>query len=136
MIGFVMLNLTKEKEEDEMIRSGFYWLIWGIGAIMPINYVRFRDISSEIFTAYLVLILLNAYVYGAIQYQKLCISAIIPVALFSLLIGTEDRRRLPAGRQGRPKRPNISLLPIIFLSFLPTGKVADNQIKNTWLLKI
>jgi len=28
---------------------------------------------------------------------------------------------------GRPKRPNINLLPIIFLSFLPTGKVADNQ---------
>jgi hypothetical protein len=36
-------------------------------------------------------------------------------------------RRLPAGRQGRPKRPNINLLPIIFLSFLPTSKVADNQ---------
>ena len=77
-IGFAMLNLTKEKEEDEMIRSfrlqafqtGFYWLIWGIGAIMLINYVRFRDISSEIFTAYLVLFLLNAYVYGAFQYQK------------------------------------------------------------------
>jgi hypothetical protein len=31
---------------------------------------------------------------------------------------------------GRPKRPNINLLPIIFLSFLPTGKVADNQIKK------
>jgi hypothetical protein len=29
----------------------------------------------------------------------------------------------------RPKRPNINLLPIIFLSFLLTGKVADNQIK-------
>jgi hypothetical protein len=57
------------------------------------------------------------------------ISAITPVALFSLLIGTEDRRRLPAGREGRPKRPNINLLPIIFLSFLPTGKIADNQIK-------
>jgi hypothetical protein len=41
-----------------------------------------------------------------------------------------DRRRLPAGRQGRPKRQNINLLPIIFLSFLPTGKVADNQIIN------
>jgi hypothetical protein len=38
-----------------------------------------------------------------------------------------DRRRLPAGRQERPKRPNINLLPIIFLSFLPTGKVADYQ---------
>jgi hypothetical protein len=38
------------------------------------------------------------------------------------------RRRLPAGRQGRPKRPIINLVPIIFLSLLPTGKVADNQI--------
>jgi hypothetical protein len=31
---------------------------------------------------------------------------------------------------GRPKIPNINLLPIIFLSFLPTGKVTDNQIEN------
>jgi hypothetical protein len=77
-IGFAMLNLTKEKEEDEMIKSfrlqafqtGFYWLIWGLGAIMLLNYVRFGNISSEIFTAYLVLFLLNAYVYGAFQYQK------------------------------------------------------------------
>jgi hypothetical protein len=58
-------------------------------------------------------------------------SAITPVALFSLLIGTEDAC-LPVGREdpprrGKPKRPNINLLQIIFLSFLPTGKVADNQ---------
>gem|GEM_PF-983513 len=53
-----------------------------------------------------------------------------------------DRRHLPAvgredvpiasgedpPRRGKPKHPNINLLPIIFLSFLPTGKVADNQI--------
>lgn len=71
-----MLNLTKGKKENEMIKSflmqafqiGFYWLIWGIGAIILINYVCFRDISSEIFTTYL--ILLNAYVYGAFQNQK------------------------------------------------------------------
>jgi hypothetical protein len=49
------------------------------------------------------------------------------VALFSLLIRIEDQRRLPAGRQGRPKRPSINLVQIIFLSFLFTGKVADNQ---------
>jgi hypothetical protein len=30
-------------------------------------------------------------------------------------------------RQGRPKRPNINLAPNIFLSFLLTGKVADNH---------
>jgi hypothetical protein len=69
--------------------------------------------------------------YFDLQFQsglnRICISEITSVALFSLLIGTEDRRRLPAGRQGRPKRPNINLLPIIFLSFLPTGKLADNQ---------
>jgi hypothetical protein len=77
-IGFAMLNLTKEKDEDEMIKSfrlqafqtGFYWLIWGLGAIMLINYYRFGNISSEIFSAYLVLFLLNAYIYEAFQYQK------------------------------------------------------------------
>jgi len=47
----------------------------------------------------------------------LYIAAISPVALFSLRIGTEERRRLAAGRQGRLKRPNINLLPIIFFSF-------------------
>ncbi len=77
-IGFGLLNLSREKEEDEMIKSfrlqafqtGFYWLIWGLGALMLINYLRFGRINSEIFTAYLVLFLLNAYVYAAFQYQK------------------------------------------------------------------
>lgn len=77
-IGFGLLNLSKEKEEDEMIKSfrlqafqtGFYWLIWGIAALMLMNYVRFGRIASEFFTAYLVLFLLNAYVYAAFQYQK------------------------------------------------------------------
>ncbi|WP_296705668.1 hypothetical protein [Algoriphagus sp.] len=77
-IGFGLLNLSREKEEDEMIKSfrlqafqtGFYWLIWGLGALMLINYIRFDRITSEIFTAYLVLFLLNLYVYGAFQYQK------------------------------------------------------------------
>jgi hypothetical protein len=77
-IGFAMLNLTKEKDEDEMIKSfrlqafqtGFYWMIWGLGAIMLINYYRFENISSEMFSAYLVLFLLNGYIYGAFQYQK------------------------------------------------------------------
>lgn len=77
-IGFGILNLSREKVEDEMIRSfrqqafqtGFFWLIWGLAAIMLINYLRFDRITSEIFTAYLVLFLLNAYIYGAFQYQK------------------------------------------------------------------
>jgi hypothetical protein len=45
-----------------------------------------------------------------------------------MFFGYWDRRRLPAGRQGRPKRSNIKLAAIIFLSFLPTGKIADNHI--------
>lgn len=77
-IGFGILNLSREKEEDEMIKSfrlqayqtGFYWLIWGVAALMLINYLRFDRLTSEMFTAYLVLFLLNAYVYAAFQYQK------------------------------------------------------------------
>lgn len=77
-IGFGILNLTREKVEDEMIRSfrlqafqtGFFWLIWGIGALMIINYLRFDQITSEMFTGYLIFFLLNCYIYGAFQYQK------------------------------------------------------------------
>jgi hypothetical protein len=77
-IGFGILNLTREKVEDEMIRNfrqqafqtGSYWLIWGVAALMLINYVRFDRITSELFSAYLVLFLLNAYIYAAFQYQK------------------------------------------------------------------
>ncbi len=77
-IGFGILNLTREKVEDEMIRkfrqqafhTGSYWLIWGIAALMTINYLRFDRITSEVFTAYLVLFLLNGYIYAAFQYQK------------------------------------------------------------------
>lgn len=77
-LGFMILNLTREKVEDEMIRNfrqqafqtGFFWLIWGLAALMLINYLRFDRITSEIFTAYLVLFLLNGYIYAAFQYQK------------------------------------------------------------------
>lgn len=77
-IGFGILNLSREKVEDEMIKAfrqqafqtGFFWLIWGLAAIMLINYLRFDRITSEMFTAYLVLFLLNAYIYGAFEYQK------------------------------------------------------------------
>ena len=77
-IGFGILNLTREKVEDEMVKSfrlqafqtGFYWLIWGIAALMMVNYLRFGRLTSEIFSAYLVLFLLNAYIYAAFQYQK------------------------------------------------------------------
>ena len=77
-MAFMILNLTREKVEDEMVRqfreqafqTGFYWLIWGIPTLMLINYWRFERFTSEIFTAYLVLFLLNAYIYAAFQYQK------------------------------------------------------------------
>lgn len=77
-IGFGILNLTREKVEDEMIRNfrqqafqtGFFWLIWGLAAFMLINFLRFDRITSEVFTAYLVLFLLNVYIYEAFQYQK------------------------------------------------------------------
>ncbi|WP_268034136.1 hypothetical protein [Algoriphagus sp. PAP.12] len=76
-MAFGILNLTKEKQEDEMIQrfrlqafqTGFYWLIWGLGALMLINYVRYDRLTSEIFTAYLVLFLLNLYIYAAFQLQ-------------------------------------------------------------------
>ena len=77
-VGFAILNLSKEKVEDEMIKTfrqqayqtGFYWLIIGLPTLMVINYFRYDRFTSEIFTAYLVLFLLNAYIYGAFQYQK------------------------------------------------------------------
>lgn len=77
-IGFGILNLTREKVEDEMIRNfrqqafqtGFFWLILGLATLMLINYLWYGRFTSEIFTAYLVLFLLNAYIYGAFQYQK------------------------------------------------------------------
>lgn len=77
-IGFGILNLSREKEEDEMVKhfrlqayqTGFYWLIWGIAALMLLNYLRFDRLTSEMFTAYLVLFLLNGYIYGAFLYQK------------------------------------------------------------------
>lgn len=76
-IGFGLLNLTREKVEDEMVQkfrqqafqTGSYWLIWGVAALMLINYLRFDRITSEIFSAYLVLFLLNGYIYAAFQYQ-------------------------------------------------------------------
>ncbi|TFV92333.1 hypothetical protein E4S40_15930 [Algoriphagus kandeliae] len=77
-IGFGILNLTREKVEDEMIRSfrlqafqtGFFWMIWGLGAIMLINYLRYDRLTSEMFTVYLVLFLLNLYIFAAFQLQK------------------------------------------------------------------
>ncbi|MCR9014049.1 hypothetical protein [Aquiflexum gelatinilyticum] len=77
-VGFTLLNLTKEKIEDEMVKTfrlqafqtGFFWLMCGLVAIMVVNYLRFEDIRQEIFSAPLVLFLLNGYVFAAFEYQK------------------------------------------------------------------
>jgi hypothetical protein len=47
-----------------------------------------------------------------------------------ILFAFWDRKRLPAGRQGIPKRPIMECAPIIFLPPLMTGKVANNQKKQ------
>lgn len=77
-VGFTLLNLTKEKIEDEMVKTfrlqafqtGFFWLMCGLVAIMVVNYLRFGEFRQEIFSAPLVLFLLNAYVFVAFEYQK------------------------------------------------------------------
>lgn len=76
-VSFGILNLTKESEEDEMIQrfrlqafqTGFYWLIWGLLASVVINVWRYGSINADYFTAYLVLFLLNAYIFAAFRYQ-------------------------------------------------------------------
>jgi hypothetical protein len=62
---------------------------------------------------------------GKIDFS-VCTFAMMPVALFSLLFETENRKRPPAGRHGRPKRPIMECVSIIFLPPLMTGKVAGN----------
>lgn len=77
-VGFTLLNLTKEKIEDEMVKTfrlqafqtGFFWLMCGLVAIMVVNYLRFGEFRQEIFSAPLVLFLLNSYVLAAFEYQK------------------------------------------------------------------
>ena len=77
-IGLIIQILTKEKIEDEMIKNfrlqsfqtGFFWLMCGLVAIMVVNYLRFGEFRNEIFSAPLVLFLLNAYAYAAFEYQK------------------------------------------------------------------
>ncbi|MDN3203553.1 hypothetical protein [Algoriphagus sediminis] len=76
-LGFIILNLCKEEEEDEMIKSfrlqsfqtGFYWTIWGLLAIVLISFFTNGGLDSEWFSPYLVLFLLNLYVYAAFRYQ-------------------------------------------------------------------
>jgi hypothetical protein len=77
-VGFTILNLTKEKIEDEMVKTfrlqafqtGFFWLMCGLVAIMVVNYLRFGEFKQEMLSGPLVLFLLNAYVFAAFEYQK------------------------------------------------------------------
>jgi len=77
--GFIILNLTREKIEDEMVKSfrlqayhtGFYWLLSGLGAVLVINVgMRFFGFNGLPLSAALVLWMLNAYIFFAFQYQK------------------------------------------------------------------
>ncbi|WPR76842.1 hypothetical protein [Algoriphagus sp. NG3] len=77
-IGFGILNLTKETDEDEMIKSfrlqafqtGFFWMIWGLSALMIVSYIGSGGFSTNLLSVFSVLFLLNAYIYAAFQYQK------------------------------------------------------------------
>jgi hypothetical protein len=42
----------------------------GLVAIMVVNYFRFGEFKQEMFSAPLVLFLLNGYVFAAFEYQK------------------------------------------------------------------
>jgi hypothetical protein len=79
-IGFIILILTKEKEEDEMIKmfrlqafqTGFYWLMWGLGVLILIHFLGktdFTSLSGPPISASLVMFLLSAYVFVAFKYQ-------------------------------------------------------------------
>lgn len=77
--GFLILNLTKEKIEDEMIKifrlqayhTGFFWLLSGMTAIVAIKFASsFWGASGIPISATSILFLLNAYIFFAFQYQK------------------------------------------------------------------
>lgn len=76
--GLTLLNLSKEKIEDEMIKTfrlqafqtGFFWLMCGLVTVLVVNYFRFGSIHAEAISAGMVLFLLNLYVLAAFEYQK------------------------------------------------------------------
>lgn len=79
-IGLIILINTKEKEEDEMIntirlqsfQTGFFWLMWGLGAIILIHFIGnfgIHLISGPPISAALVMFLLSGYIYAAFRYQ-------------------------------------------------------------------
>lgn len=79
-IGFIVLILTKEKEEDEMIKmfrlqafqTGFYWMMWGLGVLILVHFLGktgYTDISGPPISAALVMFLLSTYVFVAFKYQ-------------------------------------------------------------------
>jgi len=77
--GFLILNLTREKIEDEMVRkfrlqayhTGFFWLLSGLFAITLSQFIRsFWGFSGSLVSATSILFLLNIYIFLAFQYQK------------------------------------------------------------------
>lgn len=77
--GFLILNLTREKIEDEMVKdfrlkayqTGFFWLLSGMSAIMVFKLVSsFWGASGIPISAASILFLLNTYIFLAFQYQK------------------------------------------------------------------
>lgn len=79
-IAFIILILTKEKEEDEMIKmfrlqafqTGFYWLMWGLGVLIVIHFIGktdFTTLTGPPISASLVMFLLSFYVFVAFKYQ-------------------------------------------------------------------
>lgn len=79
-LGLFLLNLTREKVEDEMIKSirlqafqaGSYWLISGLSFIVLFDLIGelLLGVNGIQLSAGLVLFLLNAYIFVAFQYNK------------------------------------------------------------------
>lgn len=79
-MGAIILILTKENKEDEMLKhfrlqafqTGFYWLVWGLGSLIVVHVLG--NFTSEVLSgpkisAPLVMFLLSSYVLGALKYQ-------------------------------------------------------------------
>jgi hypothetical protein len=60
----------------------------------------------------------------------------IPMALFSLLFETKNRKRPPAGRQEKLKRQIINCVPIIFCFFCRLEKQSTTKFFNMHIRKL
>lgn len=77
-VGFGLLNFIKEKQEDEMIEQlrlksfamGVYYLIWGLAIVGIFQFFKFGSIFTDFMSAYLVIWLLNIYIFLSFTYYK------------------------------------------------------------------